>query len=146
MTKWIMVLISGLTLATAQPSYNAAADVTQASNALKQALMKRDAAGVQKYLHDDVTYGHSNGRVQTKAEVVADTKGDTTIEAMDFSEMTTRVYGNTALIKGKVEIRNSTAGKATTFHLNILFVWLKGPGGWQLVARQSTQLSPATPQ
>jgi ketosteroid isomerase-like protein len=146
MTKWIVVLLSGLTLAAAQPDPKVVKEVLAASDACKLAMMKRDAAGLRKLLHEDLIYSHSNGRTQTKAEVLQDTTGKTTMEAMDFSETTVRVYGNTALIRAKVEIRNSTDGKATIFHTNVLHVWLKGPGGWQLVSRQATQLSPPTPQ
>ena len=146
MTKWIVVLLSGLTLAAAQPDPKVVKEVLAASDACKLAMMKRDAAGLRKLLHEDLIYSHSNGRTQTKAEVLQDTTGKTTMEAMDFSETTVRVYGNTALIRAKVEIRNSTDGKATTFHTNVLHVWLKGPGCWQLVSRQATQLSPPTPQ
>jgi ketosteroid isomerase-like protein len=132
-------------LAAAPPDPKAVKDVQAASDALKQAMMKKDAAGLQKYLHDDLTYSHSNGRTQTKAEVIqATTTGNTTIEAMDFTESTVRVYGNTALIKSNLDMRNSSAGKSSTAHINILMVWLKGPGGWQLVGRQATQLSPPT--
>ena len=144
MTKWIVALLSGLTLAAAQPDPNAAKEVLAASDALKQAMMKKDAAGLQKLLHEDLTYSHSNGRNQTKAEVVEATKSTTTIEAIDFSDATVRVYGTTALVKANVNFRNSTDGKSTTSHLNVLFVWLKGKGGWQLVGRQATQLSPPT--
>jgi len=93
---------------------------------------------------EDLTYSHSNARLQTKADVVKATLGATTIEAMDFSEVTVRVYGTTALIRANVDMRNSTSGKSTTSHINCLFVWLKGPGGWQLVGRQATQVSPPT--
>ena len=144
MTKWIVALLSGLTLAAAQPDPNAVKEVLAASDALKQALMKKDAAGLQKLLHEDLTYSHSNARLQNKADVVKATTGQTTIEAMDFSEVTVRVYGATALVRANLDIRNSTGGKSTTSHLNVLHVWLKGPGGWQLVARQSTQVSPPT--
>jgi ketosteroid isomerase-like protein len=144
MTKWIVALLSGLTLAAAQPDPNAVKEVLAASDALKQALMKKDAAGLQKLLHEDLTYSHSNARLQNKADVVKATTGQTTIEAMDFSEVTVRVYGATALVRANLDIRNSTDGKSTTSHLNVLHVWLKGPGGWQLVGRQSTQVSPPT--
>lgn len=146
MTKWIVVLLSGLTLAAAQPDPKVVKEVLAASDAWKLAMMKKDAAGLQKLMHADMIYSHSNGRTQTKADVVQDTKGKTIIEAMDFSETTVRVYGTTALIRAKVEVRNSTDGKATIFHTNVLHVWLKGPGGWQLLSRQATQLSPPTPQ
>jgi ketosteroid isomerase-like protein len=145
MTKWILILLSGLTVAAAQPNPPAAKEVLAASEAWRQAMLKKDEAGLQKYLHEDITYSHSNGRLQNKADVVqATTKGKVTIEAIDFSETTVRVYGATAIIRANVDMRNNTDGKSTTSHLNVLHVWLKGPGGWQMVARQATQISPPT--
>ena len=144
MTKWIVALLSGLTLVAAPPDPAAVKEVLAASDALKQAMMKKDAAGMQKYLHEDLTYSHSSALLQNKADVVKATMGATTIEAMDFSDVTVRVYGTTALIRANVDMRNSTDGKSTTSHINVLFVWLKGPGGWQLVGRQATQVSPPT--
>ena len=144
MTKWIVALLSGLTLAAAPPDPAAVKEVLAASDALKQAMMKKDAAGLQKYLHEDLTYSHSSALLQNKADVMKATMGATTIEAMDFSDVTVRVYGTTALIRANVDMRNSTGGKSTTSHINVLFVWLKGPGGWQLVGRQATQVSPPT--
>ena len=144
MTKWIIALLSGLTLAAAPPDPAAAKEVLAASDALKQAMKKKDAAGLQKNLHEDLTYSHSSALHQNKADVVKATMGATTIEAMDFSDVTVRVYGTTALIRANVDMRNSTDGKSTTSHINVLFVWLKGPGGWQLVGRQATQVSPPT--
>jgi ketosteroid isomerase-like protein len=145
MTKWILVLLSGMTLVAAQPDPNAVKEVLAASDAWRQAMMKKDAAGLQKLLHEDLTYSHSNARLQTKAEVVqVTTTGKTIIEAIDFSEVTVRVYGTTALVRANVDFRNNTDGKSTTSHLNVLHVWLKGPGGWQMVGRQSTQTSPPT--
>jgi ketosteroid isomerase-like protein len=146
MTKWIAALLmSGLTLVAAPPDPAVFKQVMAASDALKQAMMKKDTAGVEKYLHDDLTYSHSHGQNQTKADVVKATKGTTTIEAIDFSEVTVRVYGNTALFKANCDMRNKADGKeAVTTHLNVLMIWVKGPSGWQLVARQSTLLT-ATP-
>jgi ketosteroid isomerase-like protein len=147
MTKWILVLMSGLAAAAAQPDPNAVKEVMAASDAWKQAMMKKDGAALQKLLHDDITYSHSSGFNQTKAEVIqTTTTGKSSVDAMDFSDVTVRVYGTTALIRAKVEMRNIIDGKATTFHLNVLHVWLKGPDGWQMIARQTTQLSPPTVQ
>src|ERR1035441_8267881 len=98
MKMWIISLLSGLTLAAAQPDPNAAKEVTAASDALKQAMMKKDAAGMQKLLHEDLIYSHSNGRTQNKADVIKTTLGPTVIEAMDFSDVVTLVWGNTAVI------------------------------------------------
>jgi ketosteroid isomerase-like protein len=145
MTKWIVLLLSGLAAATAQPDPSVTKEVMAASDAWKQAMMTKDGAALQKLLHDDITYSHSSGFLQTKADVIkATTGGRTTIEKMDFSDTTVHVFGNTALIRANVEMRNVTEGKSTTFHVNCLHVWVKGPAGWQMVARQATQVSPPT--
>jgi ketosteroid isomerase-like protein len=146
MTKWILFLLSGLSLFAAPPDPQAVKEVMAASDAWKLAMMKKDPAGLQKFLHEDLIYSHSSGMMQTKADdIKATTTGKTTIEAIDFSETTVRVYGNMALIRANVDMRNATDGKATVAHTNVLHVWLKGPTGWQMVSRQATQLSPPTP-
>jgi ketosteroid isomerase-like protein len=118
-------------------------EVLAAMDAWKQATMKKDRAALDKLLHEDLTYSHSSGHNESKADVIQSvTSGKSAVEAIDFSDTTVRVYGNTALVKGKVDIRNNAGGKSTTANLNILHVWLKGSKGWQLVARQATRLAP----
>jgi len=110
-------------------------------DAWKQATMKKDRAALEKLLHPDLSYSHSSAKNETKADVIkAVTTGKSTVEAIDFINNTVRVYGNTALVKGKVDIKNNVDGKSTTANLDILHVWLKGPQGWQLVARQAVRL------
>ena len=103
--------------------------------------MKKDGPALDKLLHNDLTYSHSSGMTQTKAQVLdAVTKGKATVEAIDFSNTTVRVYGKTALVKGTVDLTNNTGGKSTKAHLSILHVWIKDSQGWQMVARQATKL------
>jgi ketosteroid isomerase-like protein len=138
---WLLLAASLGWSATMDPK--AEKEVMSAMNAWKQATMKKDGSALEKLLHPDLTYSHSSGHNQTKAEVVTSvTTGKSSTEAIEFSETTVRVYGNTALVRGKVDIKNSTGGKSTTANLNILHVWLKGPQGWQMVARQATRLAP----
>jgi ketosteroid isomerase-like protein len=144
MTKWLLVVLSGFTLASAQSDPNASKQVLAASDAWRQAMMKKDVAALEKYMHPDLTYVHSDGRTQSKAEVIQSYTGKEVIEAIDFSETTVRVYGTTALIKARVAQRTSQDGRSHTAHINVLHVWLKGPTGWQLVARHSSPLSPPT--
>src|SRR5260370_693881 len=119
----------------------ASRELSYANVARKQATMKKDAAALDKLLHPDLTYSHSSAANQTKDEVIKSvTTGKATVEGITFTDTTVRVYGRTALVKGKVDIVNNTDGKSTPAHLNILHVWIKGPHGWQMVARQATRL------
>ena len=141
MKKWICILLFAGFLSAASSDSKAEKEVLAAMDAWKQATMKRDGAALDKLLHPDLTYSHSSAANQTKAEVIkAVTTGKATVEDITFSDTTVRVYGNTALVKGKVDIVNNTDGKSTPAHLNILHVWIKGPHGWQMVARQATRL------
>src|SRR5947209_13235676 len=115
MKKMIWMLLSAAVLSAAVADSKAERDVLAAMDAWKQATMKKDGAALDKLLHPDLTYSHSSGMNQTKAEVLkAVTTGKATTEAIEFSDTTLRVYGNTALVRGKVDMRNNTAGKSTT--------------------------------
>lgn len=105
-------------------------------NAWKQAAIHKDGAALEKLYHKDLTYTHSSAKVENKAEsIAAGMKAPP--KAIEFLDPTTRVYGNTAIVKSKVDITNE---KDVTSHLEILMVWLKSGSSWQLVARQATKL------
>jgi ketosteroid isomerase-like protein len=141
MKKWILVLLSTALLSAAGVNSKEEKDVLGAMDAWKQATMKKDRVALDKLLHPDLTYSHSSGMTQTKTDVLdAVTKGKAKVEAIDFSDTTVRIYGKTALVKGTVDITNSTGGKSTKSHLSILHVWIKDGQGWQMVGRQATKL------
>ena len=133
MVKWLLVLATAASLSAADPK----ADVQAAMESWKQAMLTKDAAGLGRLLHPDLTYSHSDGKTQTKADILK-SPGNTL--SITFGETTVRVYGDTALLKGPVEFVTQAASGPNTIHLSVLQVWLKGPNGWQLVGRQSTKL------
>jgi ketosteroid isomerase-like protein len=145
MTKWMLVLLSAAVLSAASPDPKTEKEVLAAMEAYKQALIKRDAAALSKVLSDDLTYTHSSNLHQDKAAVLASLNGNTVAEAIDFKDLKIRVYGNTAVVSGDVDFRNNAAGKVSVSKLHVLHVLVKGPQGWQLVARQATRYpEPAT--
>ncbi len=104
--------------------------------AWKQAVLKKDAASLQKMYHADLTYTHSSAMTETKAEAIAAVaKGST--KAIEYRDITTKIYGKTAIMKGKFDITND---QNSTSHLVILMVWEKSGSDWQLLARQATKL------
>lgn len=143
MLKWFCILLSVAALSASDAGSKADKEVLAAMNAWKQATMKKDRVALDQLLHNDLTYTHSSGMNQTKAEVLESVvNGKATVEGIEFTGNTVRVYGNVALVKGKVDIVNNTDGKSTPSHLDILHVWLKGPKGWQMVARQAIRVAP----
>ena len=140
MKNWFSFLFCAAVLYAADPK--AEKEVLAAMDAYRQAMMAKDGAALQKVFHDDLTYTHSSGLNETKAEAIkAVTEGRTKIEAIDLKSTGVRIYGNTALVKGKVDFRNNNTGQVSTANLDVLHVWIKGNAGWQMVARQAIRLA-----
>jgi ketosteroid isomerase-like protein len=139
MTKWMLVLLSATVLSAASPDPKTEKEVLAAMDAYKQAMVKKDAAALTRILSDDLIYTHSSNLHQDKAAVLASLNGNNIVEAIDFKDLKVRIYGNSAVVKGDVDFRNNAAGKVTVSKLNVLHVLVKGPQGWQLVARQATK-------
>jgi ketosteroid isomerase-like protein len=139
MTKWILVLFSVTALWAANPDPKTEKEVLAAMEAYKQALLKRDATALAKVLGDDLTYTHSSNLHQDKAAVLASLKGNSFQEAIDFKDLKVRVYGNTAVVVGDEDFKNNVSGVVSVAHLNVTHVFVKGPQGWLMVARQATK-------
>jgi ketosteroid isomerase-like protein len=145
MTKWIFILATAATLTAATPDAKTEKEVMAALDAYKQGLLKKDAAALNKVLGDDLAYSHSSNTHEDKAAVLKSLSGNSTTESIDFKTMKINVYGNTATVKGDVDFRNNAAGNVTISKLNVLHVFVKGPQGWQLVARQATRYGDPIP-
>ena len=102
----------------------------------KQAMLKKDAATLEKLYHKDLTYTHSAAKTETKAEAIAAVVAAPP-KSIDFHSSVTHVYGTTATVQSKVDIVNA---ENVTSKLVTLMVWTKVGSGWQLVARQATKI------
>ncbi len=123
------------------PAFGATAEqeITAATEAYKSAVLKGDAKVLEALYNKDLTYEHSSGKTETKAEAIASaTKPGSLAKNIVFKESTVRVYGNTGIFKAKGDFTNA-AGE--TSHLDVLMVFIKVSGKWQLVARQSTKIT-----
>ena len=139
MKQWILCFLSLAMLAAAVPDPQTEKEILGVMTAYKQAIMKKDTAALARILSDDLTYTHSSNLHQDKAAVLASLTGKSVVEAMEFKEMKTRVYGNSAVVTADIETRSNNAGAVSTTRLHVLHVLVKGAQGWQLVARQATR-------
>jgi len=147
------LLILLLVSAGGQAAANDPADrraITQTLEAMAHATVHKDFAALERLYGEDLSYGHSSGATETKAEMIAGFRRPQRIaESMTFSETVIRIYGDVALAKGITDFRNGTVGNIHDSHHNILWVLVRrpqGPFGWQIVARQTTRIEPAVAQ
>ena len=145
MKKLAVVVVCGLILssigvfAANDPKEEAAVMATL--EAMAKATVGKDVAALNKIYGEDLTYGHSSGATQTKAEVLEALKGPSTAEFMRFSNTKIRIYDDMALAKGVVDFRTVRGGNNNDNHMDILWVLVKRQGNWQVIVRQATRLS-----
>ena len=121
-------------------------DVRAADLRRVSGLIHADRAALDAVLADDLSYGHSDGRVQTKPELLAALSGGAvTYQSYDGPPPVVRIQGSMALLSGIAELEATARGTKVKLWLRYLAVYEKRDGGWKLTAYQSTRLEQPPP-
>jgi ketosteroid isomerase-like protein len=118
------------------------AAIGQAVEALRKALLGADKGQLEKLTAPQLSYGHSDGRVQNKAQFI---DGVVTrkaiVKSLTFPELTVALAGDAAVVRHLYESESETDGKTSTVKIGTLQVWQKQDGNWMLLARQGYKLT-----
>lgn len=132
-------LLGGAPMACAQSNEEAA--VAQAVESLRKAMVEKDRAQFEKLLSDDVSYGHSAGRIENKKQFIDGALGSKSVlKSLSFTEQTNKVVGNNAIVRFIYNGESELDGKTSTTKIGVLTVWQKEQGAWRLLARQAFRL------
>lgn len=115
------------------------ASVEKAVEELKEAMINGDRATLTSISSANLTYGHSNGLIETQKEFVeALASGESNFTSINLSEQTIDISGKVALVrhilKGTTHNRNADPAEV---NLGVLLVWQKEGKNWKLLARQA---------
>ena len=106
-----------------------------------KATLAQDKAKLEQLLADQVSYGHSGGRVENKTEVINGVMNrKSVVKSIDFPELKVAVVGNGAVARHLWVSQSEMDGKPTTTKIGVLQVWQKQDGNWKLLARQGYKL------
>ncbi len=109
--------------------------------AFDKALLAKDSVSLQRMLDDNMTYGHSNGWIETKKEVVNDLfNGKLTYKQINATDKEIKVSRRVAAVRMKADVDVIVSGTPVHVKLNILQVWHWKHRHWVLVARQSVKI------
>ncbi len=110
--------------------------------ALRKALLAADKAELEKLAAEQLSYGHSGGKIQTKAEFVDGVMTrKAVVKSLDFPDLTVAVAGDAAIARHLYVSESETDGKPNSIKIGVLAVWQKQGGGWKLLARQAYKLA-----
>lgn len=141
MRIWLVLLL----LTAGTPVVQAQSDSSQLMQLVReldQALIKQDTVALDRLLDKNLLFGHSNGWVQTKQEVLQDFgSGKVQYLSMESSEVKLQELSKSlATITLKLKAVGRAGEKEFQLDLHVLQVWKKDKKGWQLYVRQGARL------
>ncbi|MGV3684800.1 MAG: nuclear transport factor 2 family protein [Daejeonella sp.] len=125
--------------ATATPEDEQA--VATAVDSLNKSIVNPEKSRLENIASDALSYGHSGGKVQNKAEFVDDLiNGPFDFQSVDAADQTIAVSGDNAIVRHTFIAKATNAGAPTDIKIGILLVLRKENGDWKLLARQAFKL------
>ena len=105
-----------------------------------QALVKKNTVSINQQTDKSLSYGHSNGWVETKAELIKDLENGT-ISYQGFKEDSIAITMNGAManVRFVADVNATMKGTTVAYRLKVLEVWVKKGNRWVLFARQAVR-------
>ena len=126
------------------PAAAATADeaaLAQSIETLREGVLKQDKAKLDQLAASQISYGHSDGRVETKEQFINGVMNRKPVQkSLAFPELKVFVVGNTAVARHIYLGESELDGKLTSTRIGALQIWQKQGGSWKLLARQGFKL------
>ena len=136
----IAALTGGAASAPAASSASSEQLVAAAAEKLRVAMIDPTPAALTALVADDLSYGHSGGRVDTKDSFIGDlVAGKSDFVTIAISDQTIKVVGHTAMVRHTLTADTNDSGKPGKVQIKILGVWQQQGGQWKLLARQAVR-------
>ncbi len=128
------------------PAFADSADedaVAKNVEAFRAAQIAADAKALDALCAAELSYSHSDARVEDKATFIANaTNGKSKVLSLEYQDTKIRVVGPAAIVRFHWvgEQQAIADGKKSNTNLHILMNWQKQGADWKLLSRASTKL------
>ncbi len=123
--------------ALAQPD-SPAKQVEQRVEEMRTLMLQPDRAKLEAMFAPELTYGHSDGRVQTRAEVVDSLiDGRSKFSMITLSDQKVIPSGDIVVVRHRFVADAVSNGKPGKPDIHVVQVWQNRGGHWLLVLRQA---------
>ena len=105
-----------------------------------QALVAKNTISINQQTDKALSYGHSNGWVETKPELMKNLQtGYMAYKEYKEDSLTITTNGNMANARFIADVSATLNGASSSFKLRVLEVWVKKGNRWLLFARQAVK-------
>jgi hypothetical protein len=124
-----------------QPASSSSAkdEVAKAVALLMKGIEDADEAVLNRIAADELVYGHSSGKVQNKAEFIAEIVSGEPLDYVNIqlSEQSITVVAETAIVRHVFTSETVSGGVSGKLRIGNVLVWQLRKGEWKLLARQA---------
>ncbi len=107
-----------------------------------EAIVAREFETLESTLADDFVLIDLSGALIPKAGFLGNLRsGDLTFDAIQPDDVSVRVYGHTALVTGRTEMKGSFKGVPFVFKSRYTHIYVNHLGHWRMVEAQGTAIA-----
>ncbi|MDH5744422.1 MAG: nuclear transport factor 2 family protein [Candidatus Aminicenantes bacterium] len=140
----LVVLVFGVAILAQTQTESAEQELMKLENEWMEAVVKHDTASIEKLsrMQADEFIHMFDGSIFTKAQIIELVKSrKEEILSYVVDEWMVRVYGDAAVVMGRVTMKMQSADKETTDQSRFTDTWIKRDGRWQCVAAHNSTIA-----
>ena len=116
-------------------------EVEEAVTKLSKLMVKPDSLALDKLILNNLSYGHSSGKVQTKQEFMHSLlSAESDFVDINLTDQTVVIQNKTALVRHTLNAKTNDKNIPGNVKLYILLIWSKEKAGWKLLGRQAVKV------
>ncbi|MFA5817015.1 MAG: nuclear transport factor 2 family protein [Bacteroidales bacterium] len=139
---YLFIFLFFLAISTNCRQPNQEKDVAAAVEIFRKGIVDADKDLLGIITADELVYGHSSGKVQNKAEFIAEIISGQPLDyiTVDLADQTIKIAGNTAVVRHTLLSETTSNGIPGHLKIGNMLIWQKQNGTWKLLARQAYKL------
>jgi hypothetical protein len=140
MKKFFLILLISFATAELSAQQTPEEKLIATVKEFHQALVNKNTISINQQTDRALSYGHSNGWVETKADVIKDLEtGYISYQEIKEDSITAVINGNMANVRFLAAITAKMKETTNHFKLRVLEVWVRKGNRWLLFARQAVK-------
>ena len=117
------------------------AEVEDAVTRLTRLMVAPDSLALDKIVLNNLSYGHSSGKIQTKQEFLHSLlSGESDFVDINLTDQSVIIQNKTALVRHTLNAKTNDKNVPGNVKLYILLIWSKEKSGWKLLGRQAVKV------
>ena len=135
---FIAIFVSISSLVVAQDTVQ----LKKVTELFNNALLEKDTNLIKQLVHKQISYGHSNGWLQTKQDLITDfATGKIEYTKIEEGEKFFTKTKQAIAVRNISKVEGVVNGYVFSMSLQVLQVWKKVKKNWVLLARQSVKVN-----